>query len=183
MHGVLHFTSTATVRCVPAVSSRILNSTGDVSFSRWRRPDGRHQTIVLSPGLYEENGREPTLEKTPESRRRTLPPPDPLPWTPCPECPPWTPPPPDLPKFRACVSPSGGPFVECWWCLKRWDPLMCTFGLSGCLVKPRRPVQGGPISAFMDLATTSRSYLASDTVLISWRPGNAKNARNDLHQQ
>ena len=31
-----------------------------------------------------------------------------------------------------------GRFVEFWWCMKRWDPQMCTFGLSGCRVKPRR---------------------------------------------
>ena len=32
----------------------------------------------------------------------------------------------------------GGLLVEFWWCLKRRDPQMCTFGLSGCRVKPRR---------------------------------------------
>ena len=26
-------------------------------------------------------------------------------------------------------SLSGGFLVEFWWCLKRWDPLMCTFGV------------------------------------------------------
>ena len=33
----------------------------------------------------------------------------------------------------------GGPFVGFWWCLlKRQSRQMCTFGLSGCRVKPRR---------------------------------------------
>ena len=40
--------------------------------------------------------------------------------------------------FRS-FSLSGGLLVEFWWCLKRRDPQMCTFGLSGCRVKPRRP--------------------------------------------
>ena len=34
-------------------------------------------------------------------------------------------------------SLSGG-LVEFWWCLKRRGPEMCTFGLSGCRVKPWR---------------------------------------------
>ena len=33
-------------------------------------------------------------------------------------------------------SSLGGRFVEFWWCLKRRDPQMCTFGLSGCRVNP-----------------------------------------------
>ena len=37
------------------------------------------------------------------------------------------------------LSLSWGPFVEFWWSLKRRGPEMCTFGLSGCRVKPRRP--------------------------------------------
>ena len=32
----------------------------------------------------------------------------------------------------------GGPFLEFSWCLKRRDLEMCTFGISGCRVKPRR---------------------------------------------
>ena len=35
-------------------------------------------------------------------------------------------------------------FVEFWWCLKRRCVQMCTFGLSGCRVKPRQPHQTGP---------------------------------------
>ena len=60
----------------------------------------------------------------------------------------WTALPLDRPKFRACFTlsrrkirsflPSGGLLVEFWWCLKRRDPQMCTFGLSGCRVKPQR---------------------------------------------
>ena len=58
-------------------------------------------------------------------------------------------PPPDNPKFRAFFSLlppqfsffslSWGPFVEFWWCLKRWGPEMCTFGLGlscGTLAAP-----------------------------------------------
>ena len=41
------------------------------------------------------------------------------------------------PEFRVFFFLSWGPFVEFWWCLKRQDPQMCTFGLSGCRVKPR----------------------------------------------
>ena len=67
----------------------------------------------------------------------------------------WTPPPPDhpppdrpkcrsffplLPPFSFFLCLSGCLLVECWWCLKWWGPEMCTFGLSGCRVKPRRPV-------------------------------------------
>ena len=49
-------------------------------------------------------------------------------------------------------SLSGCLLVEFWWCLKRRDPQMRTFGLSGCRVKPqetprpplsRRPTGGG----------------------------------------
>ena len=36
-------------------------------------------------------------------------------------------------------SLSGSFLVEFWWCLKRRDAQMYTFGLSGCRVKPRRP--------------------------------------------
>ena len=41
------------------------------------------------------------------------------------------------PIFVLFLSFSGGLLVEFWWCLKRRDPQMCTFGLSGCRVKPR----------------------------------------------
>ena len=37
--------------------------------------------------------------------------------------------------FALSVSLSGGLFVEFWWCLKRRCQL-CTFGLTGCRVKP-----------------------------------------------
>ena len=60
-------------------------------------------------------------------------------------------PPPDSPKFRLffplplpfslffCLS--GGLIVEFWWCLKRRDTQMFTFGISGCRVicPPLRP--------------------------------------------
>ena len=42
------------------------------------------------------------------------------------------------PSFSFFSSLSGGLLVEFWSCLKRRDPLLCTFGLSGCRVKPRR---------------------------------------------
>ena len=33
---------------------------------------------------------------------------------------------------RSLFLPSlGGRFVEVWWCLKRWDPQMCTYGVLG----------------------------------------------------
>ena len=42
-------------------------------------------------------------------------------------------------NFLSFGLPSlGGLLVEFWWCLKRWDPEMYTFGLSGCRVKPWR---------------------------------------------
>ena len=45
--------------------------------------------------------------------------------------------------FSATVSLflclSGCLLVEFWWCFERRNPEMCTFGLSGCRVKPRRP--------------------------------------------
>ena len=55
----------------------------------------------------------------------------------------------DRPKFRSSfsLSPpqnwffsslSGCLLVEFWWCLKRRGGQMCTLGLSGCRVKPRR---------------------------------------------
>ena len=40
---------------------------------------------------------------------------------------------------RVFFALSGGLLVELWWCLKHRDPQMCTFGLSGCRVQPRRP--------------------------------------------
>ena len=73
----------------------------------------------------------------------------PFPWTALP----LTAVPLDRPKFRSFFpspatiyilsSLSWGPFVEFWWCLKLRDPQMCSFGLSGCRVKPRRPHQTG----------------------------------------
>ena len=39
---------------------------------------------------------------------------------------------------------SGGLLVEFWWCFEGRNPEMCTFGLSGCRVKPWRPHQTGP---------------------------------------
>ena len=66
-----------------------------------------------------------------------------------PTLPPPQPPPPDRPKFRSFFSLSRHNFRsffclslgvswKFWWCLKRRDPQMCTFGLTGCRVKPRR---------------------------------------------
>ena len=39
---------------------------------------------------------------------------------------------------------SGCLLVEFWWCFDSRNPEMCTFELSGCRVKPRRPHQTGP---------------------------------------
>ena len=60
----------------------------------------------------------------------------------------------DRPKFRSFFFPlppeisffllSGGLLVEFRWCLN-WDPPKCTFGLSGCRVKPRRLRGRGPV--------------------------------------
>ena len=47
------------------------------------------------------------------------------------------------PHFRS-FSISGGLLVEFWLCLKRRDPETCTFGLSGCRVKPRFGGGRGP---------------------------------------
>ena len=40
------------------------------------------------------------------------------------------------PRRVGPVLSLGGLLVEFWWCFE--DPQMCTFGLSGCRVKPRR---------------------------------------------
>ena len=61
------------------------------------------------------------------------------------------------PKFRAFFFHSGhnflsffplrGPLVEFWWCLKRRDPLMCTFGVLGLSCLRRRPAEAGGLEA------------------------------------
>ena len=51
------------------------------------------------------------------------------------------------PRFR---SFSGGLLVECWWCLKRRDPLMCTFGVLG--LSCETPAAPKPL----ELQTTAR---------------------------
>ena len=78
-----------------------------------------------------------------------------LPWTTFRRTPPpLDPPPPDRPKFRSFSSLSrhrslflrlsGCLLAEFWWCFEHRNPEMCTFRLSGCRVKPRRPHQTGP---------------------------------------
>ena len=52
--------------------------------------------------------------------------------------------------FRS-FSLSGGLLVEFWWCLKRRDTQMCTFGLSGCRAKPRRLLQNVKDNFTIDL--------------------------------
>ena len=42
------------------------------------------------------------------------------------------------PQFSFFLPSLGSLLVVFWWCLKRKDPQMCTFGLSGCRVKPRQ---------------------------------------------
>ena len=70
-------------------------------------------------------------------------------WASPPDPPPPDRPSPGPPKFSLFffLSPtgnfflsslSGGFLVEFWWCLKRRGAQMCTFGLSGCRVTPRR---------------------------------------------
>ena len=77
------------------------------------------------------------------------------------------------PKFRAFFFPvppqnsffsslSGGLLVEFWWCLKRRGPV-CTFGLSGCRVKPRHQVH------------LQVQYLSEVT---NWHPGDRRNSQN-----
>ena len=51
------------------------------------------------------------------------------------ETPPPETPPPDRPKFRSFFL-SGGLLVEFWWCLKRRDTHMCTFGPLGLSCEP-----------------------------------------------
>ena len=48
------------------------------------------------------------------------------------------------PPCSLFLSLSGGLLVEVWWCLKRRDPQMCTFGFSGCRVKPGPIWKGVP---------------------------------------
>ena len=43
---------------------------------------------------------------------------------------------------RVLLSLTGGRFVEFGGVFEGVDPQMCTFGLSGCRVKPRRPAAG-----------------------------------------
>ena len=40
------------------------------------------------------------------------------------------------PKISFFLLSLGGVLVEFWWCSEDQDPQMCTFGLSGCRVKP-----------------------------------------------
>ena len=46
---------------------------------------------------------------------------------------------------RVLLSLTGGRFVEFGGVFEGVDPQMCTFGLSGCRVKPRRPAAGAPL--------------------------------------
>ena len=46
---------------------------------------------------------------------------------------------------RVLLSLTGGRFVEFGGVFEGVDPHMCTFGLSGCRVKPRRPAAGAPL--------------------------------------
>ena len=54
---------------------------------------------------------------------------------------------------------SGCLLVEFWWCLKCRDPQMCTFGLSDCRVKPRRPHQTGPPGLAHDSPRTPNVHI------------------------
>ena len=46
---------------------------------------------------------------------------------------------------RVLLSLTGGRFVEFGGVFEGVDPQMCTFGLSGCRVKPRRSAAGAPL--------------------------------------
>ena len=54
------------------------------------------------------------------------------------------------PIFALFFSLSGGLLVEFWWCLKRRCQL-CTFGLTGCRVKPRWLLQNAKNNFTIDL--------------------------------
>ena len=56
------------------------------------------------------------------------------------------------PHFRSFSLSLGVCSVEFWWCLKRQDPQMFTFGLSGCRVKPQRLLQNVKNNFTIDLA-------------------------------
>ena len=55
---------------------------------------------------------------------------------------------------------SGCLLVEFWWCFEGRNPSMCTFGLSGCRVKPRRPHQTGPPGLAHDSPRTPNVHIS-----------------------
>ena len=55
---------------------------------------------------------------------------------------------------------SGCLLVEFWWCFEGRNPEMCTFGLSGCRVKPRRPHQTGPPGLAHDSPRTPNVHIS-----------------------
>ena len=57
---------------------------------------------------------------------------------------PWTALPLDRPKFRSFLPSLGVFSLNFGGVFEDWGPQMCTFGLLGCRVKPRRPHQTGP---------------------------------------
>ena len=80
-------------------------------------------------------------------------------------------PPPDRPKFRSFFSlsrrkirsflPSLGVFsLNFGGVFEDRDPEMCTFGLSGCRVKPRRPHQTGPPGLAHDSPRTPNVHIS-----------------------
>ena len=64
------------------------------------------------------------------------------------------------PPFRSfCVS-LGLFLVEFWWCFEGRNLEMCTFGLLGCRVKPRRPHQTGPPGLAHDSPRTPNVHIS-----------------------
>ena len=92
------------------------------------------------------------------------PPPDPPP----PDPPPPDPPPPDCPKFRS-FFPFPSIFILffplflsfSWNVFEDRDPQMCTFGLSGCRVKPRRPHKTGSPGLAHDTENSKCAHLTA----------------------
>ena len=55
---------------------------------------------------------------------------------------------------------SGCLLVEFWWCFEGRNLEMCTSGLSGCRVKPRRPHQTGPPGHTRQPENSKRAHLS-----------------------
>ena len=99
------------------------------------------------------------------------------------------PPPPDRPKFRAFSLSSRHnfhSFLPLFWSFslnfggvfEDRDPQMCTFGLSGCRVKPRRPHQTGPPGSHTQTRTFERPGASNTTKIPREDPQRGKKRTN-----